>query len=92
MKKMSLSTIAVAALMTGALSLGGCATRGFVREQVGAEDTKVGAVDSKEQATAAQVAAQQGMLQGHETRLGQLDKNTQAALDRAEAAGKLAEG
>ena len=70
--------IALAALSVGALSLGACATKGFVRQQVGIEDTKV-------QATQAQVSA-------HETHLGELDKTTREALDRAEAAGKLAEG
>jgi outer membrane protein OmpA-like peptidoglycan-associated protein len=77
--------VAVAVLATGALTLGACATKGFVRQQVGVEDTKV-------QNTQSQVTAQQGTLQNHETHLGELDKNTREALDRAEAAGKLAEG
>ena len=63
--------IAVTALAVGALSLGGCATKGFVQRLVGVEDTKV---------------------QAHETHLTHLDKATQDALDRATAAGKLAEG
>jgi outer membrane protein OmpA-like peptidoglycan-associated protein len=67
------STVAAAAL-----SLGGCATKDFVREQVAAEDTKV-------QAT-------QGQVTQHEAHLGQLDSATKEALARAEAAGKLAEG
>ena len=65
------ATLTMSILAAGALSLGGCATRDFVRNLVGAEDTKV---------------------QAHETHLGQLDRNTQDALDRAKAAGKLAEG
>jgi outer membrane protein OmpA-like peptidoglycan-associated protein len=69
---------AIAAVATLALSLGACATKGFVRQQVGVEDTKV-------QATQAQVAA-------HDTHLGQLDQTTREALERAQAAGKLAEG
>ena len=72
------SALAAAALAIGALSLGACATKGFVRQQVGVEDTKL-------QATQAQVAA-------HDQHLGQLDQNTREALERAEAAGKLAEG
>ena len=71
MQKQRLSAVAVAALAAGAVSLGGCATKGFVREQVGVVDTKV---------------------QAHETRLGELDKTTREALERAQAAGKLAEG
>jgi outer membrane protein OmpA-like peptidoglycan-associated protein len=76
------SVIAIASI---ALCLGGCATKGFVREQVGAEDTKL-------QATQSEVSSQGATLQAHEGHLGQLDKNTQEALQRAEAAGKLAEG
>ncbi len=85
MQKLSPSALAVVVLAAGAVSLGGCATKAFVRDQVGV-------VDSKAQATQAQVTAQQGQLQGHDARLGELDKNTREALDRAQAAGKLAEG
>jgi len=85
MRKQSLSAVATAALAAGILGLTGCATKGFVRQQVGEEDVKV-------QATQTQVSAQQTTLQGHEQHLGELDKNTREALERAEAAGKLAEG
>jgi outer membrane protein OmpA-like peptidoglycan-associated protein len=76
------ATTALAALALAALSLGACATKGFVRSEVGAEDQKVQADQAQTNAT----------LQGHEQRLGELDKNTREALERAEAAGKLAEG
>ena len=66
------------AMALSAISLGGCATKDFVREQVAAEDTKV--------------QAAQTQLGQHETHLGQLDQSTKEALDRATAAGKLAEG
>ena len=69
---------AIIAIAVSAFSLGGCATKDFVREQVAAEDTKV-------QAT-------QGQVTQHEAHLGQLDATTKEALDRATAAGKLAEG
>lgn len=85
MFKMKPAAVAVAAVAAGALTLGGCATKKFVREQVGVVDTKV-------QATQSQVTAQQGQIQTHETHLAELDKNTREALERAEAAGKLAEG
>jgi peptidoglycan-associated lipoprotein len=85
MGKPTLSAVAIAALAAGALGLSGCATKGFVRQQVGVEDQKV-------QATQGQVTAQGATLQGHEQHLGELDKNTREALERAEAAGKLAEG
>jgi peptidoglycan-associated lipoprotein len=85
MGKPTFSAVAIAALAAGSLGLSGCATKGFVRQQVGVEDQKV-------QATQGQVTAQEATLQGHEQHLGELDKNTREALERAEAAGKLAEG
>ena len=69
---------AVIAIAAGAFSLGGCATKDFVREQVAT-------VDAKAQAT-------QGQVDQHQTHLAQLDQTTKEALDRATAAGKLAEG
>ncbi|HWY66910.1 MAG TPA: OmpA family protein [Rhizomicrobium sp.] len=66
------------AMAVSAIGLGGCATKDFVREQVAAEDTKV-------QSTQSQVNQ-------HETHLSQLDQSTKDALERATAAGKLAEG
>jgi peptidoglycan-associated lipoprotein len=85
MRKLRPSVMILGALAAGAISLGGCATKGFVREQVGAEDTKV-------QATQAQVNQQGTTLQTHEQRIGEIDKTSREALERAEAAGKLAEG
>lgn len=59
-------------------SLGACATKGFVREQVGVVSTRVDQHDSK--------------LAEDDSHLQQLDQTTRDALQRAEAAGKLAEG
>ena len=83
---------AIIALAAGALSLGACATEGYVKKQVAAEDTKVNSVDTELKGTEGTVQQQQAMLQAHDTHLGQLDKTSQDALDRATAAGKLAEG
>ncbi len=66
------------AMAAAALSLGGCATKDYVNQQVGAVDTKL-------QTTQGQVDQQQAHL-------SQLDQSTREALDRATAAGKLAEG
>ena len=68
----------VTAIAASALSLGGCATKDYVNEHVAAVDAKV-------QATQSQVDQ-------HQTHLSQLDQTTKEALDRATAAGKLAEG
>jgi outer membrane protein OmpA-like peptidoglycan-associated protein len=68
---MQKSATFIAAIAATAVSLGGCATKEYVNEQV------------------APVAAR---VDRHEDHLAKLDQRTQEALDRAEAAGKLAEG
>ncbi len=70
--------LAVALLGAGALTLGGCATEDYVNKHVATVDQRV--TDT------------QGRVDSQEAHLGQLDKTTQDALDRATAAGKLAEG
>jgi len=69
--------IAVAGL-GGALLLAGCATQDYV-------DKHVGSVQG-------QVTDMQGQLRAHDAHLSQLDQSTREAMERAEAAGKLAEG
>ena len=69
---------AATAITAGALALSGCATKDYVNQHVSA-------VDAKNQATQSQVDQEQ-------THLTQLDQSTQDALNRATAAGKLAEG
>ncbi|MBW8749599.1 MAG: OmpA family protein [Acidobacteria bacterium] len=71
-------TLIATAIAVSAISLGGCATKDYVNEHVAAVDAKV-------QTT-------QGQVDQHQTRLAQLDQTTKEALDRATAAGKLAEG
>jgi outer membrane protein OmpA-like peptidoglycan-associated protein len=78
MQRIKPGIIATTAIIVGALSLGGCATKDYVNEHVATVDAKV-------QATQSQVDR-------HETHLTQLDQTTKEALDRATAAGKLAEG
>ena len=70
------------AIAASAAALSGCATKDFVNQQVSAEDAKV-------QANQTQV---QSSLDQHQAHLSQLDQTTKDALDRATAAGKLAEG
>jgi len=73
------------AVLLGGLWLGGCATQDYV-------DKHIAPVQG-------QVTDLQGQVRGHDARLGQidshlsqLDQNTREALERAEAAGKLAKG
>jgi peptidoglycan-associated lipoprotein len=79
----------VGALMVGAVSVSGCATKGFVRDQVGAADaranTRIDGVDQK-------VAEAGTRLDQNDTQIAGLDRTSKEALERATAAGKLAEG
>ena len=75
---LNVTRAAFATVALATFSLGGCATKDYVNEHVAAVDTKV-------QATQSQVDR-------HEAHLTQLDQATKDALDRATAAGKLAEG
>src|SRR5580692_10485796 len=78
MKNMKRTVFTAALLTVGALALGGCATKDYVNEHVATVD--------------ARVTATQGQVDQHSTHLTQLDQSTKDALDRATAAGKLAEG
>ena len=85
MTKLSTFAVTVAALAAGAVSLGGCATTDFVKKQVAG-------VNSRVDANQASISAHDAKLAGHDQRLGEIGKTAQDALDRAQAAGKLAEG
>ena len=79
------SAFALSAVMLGAVGLSGCATEDYVNKHVAV-------VDAKEQATQTQAQATQSQVDQQQSHLGQLDSATQDALNRATAAGKLAEG
>jgi len=64
-------TVVAGAVLLGVLSLGGCATKKFVNEQVAPLSARVA---------------------DHDTKLTAVEQTTREALQRAEAAGKLAEG
>jgi peptidoglycan-associated lipoprotein len=72
------TTTGAAVALLVAASLAGCATKGYVNEQVGKVDSRVTTNDAR--------------LNDHDAKLSQLDSNTREAMERAEAAGKLAEG
>lgn len=65
-------------VLLGVAGLGGCATKGYVNEQVGVVSTRVSDHDAK--------------LADDDAKLAGLDQTTREALQRATAAGKLAEG
>ena len=73
------------AMVLGVAGLGGCATKDFVNKQVGMVSTRVDDVSGKVADVSTRVA-------DHDTKLASLDQTSRDALQRAEAAGKLAEG
>lgn len=85
MRDVKSSAVVTGALLLGMVALGGCATKGFVRESVAVVDTRVTGVDSR-------LATTEGTVQQHNTQLAELDRTARDALERATAAGKLAEG
>lgn len=80
----------IAMLMAGAALLAaGCASKGFVREEVGASEARTG---EQIEAIEGQVEANQTRLAEQQAELDRLSGTTREALERALAAGKLAEG
>lgn len=66
------------AMVLAVVSLGGCATKKYVDEQVGTVNSQVTQVSTR--------------VTDHDAKLAGLDQTTKEALQRADAAGKLAEG
>jgi peptidoglycan-associated lipoprotein len=66
------------AMVLGMAGLGGCATEKYVNEHVAAVDTRVTDVSTR--------------VADHDTKIATLDQTSRDALQRATAAGKLAEG
>src|ERR1700761_544030 len=73
------------AMVLGVVSLGGCATKKYVNQQVGEVSTQVNDVNNR-------VADVSTRVNDHDAKLANLDQTSRDALQRAEAAGKLAEG
>ncbi len=81
-----MSKVAIAgAMMLTVAGLGGCATKKFVTEQVGMVDSRVTDVSTKVSDVSARVS-------DHDSKIANLDQTSRDALERATAAGKLAEG
>ena len=68
----------VGAVLASAIGVSGCATKGYVNDQVAVEDQKV--------------TTQQQRIDQHDARIAGVDASAHAALDRANAAANLAAG
>ena len=84
-----ISWITGGALLLGIFGLSACASKRYVGEEVSkssaASEKRINEVES-------QVEKTQTKVREHDTRIAELDKTTREALERAQAAGKLAEG
>jgi peptidoglycan-associated lipoprotein len=67
----------------------GCATKKYVREEVGRE---TGAVHTRVDTLSGQVEETQTKVRQHDEQIAQVSRTAQEALQRAQEAGKLAEG
>ena len=76
--KVKSSAFMLSLALIGAVGLSGCATSGYVKKKVGYAN--------------AAIAKDNTRLDQDDTHLADLDKTSRDALERAEAAGKLAEG
>ncbi|MDB5453217.1 MAG: OmpA/MotB domain protein [Caulobacteraceae bacterium] len=85
-------SLLVGAALLGAMSLGGCATKEYVNKQVLGVHTEAQATQTELDATKTDVATAQSRNSAQDQQLAQLDTTTREALQRATAAGKLAEG
>lgn len=93
MLRISVKLVVAVILVAG---ITGCATKGFVRTELETAEEKnserIELVKGQIEDTQLQVAEHGEELDEHGNRLNELSASTQEALDRAIAAGKLAEG
>lgn len=82
-KGMIVLTVAAAGLTTG------CATKKYVKEEVGRETA---AVHTRVDTLQGQVEANQTRIKEHDEQIATVSRTAQEALQRAQEAGKLAEG
>lgn len=86
------SVLVAGVAIMGALSLSACATKKYVNAEVLRVDTFAQGTQQELGQTKEQLTATQGQVQNHGTQIAQLDATSRQALERATAAGKLAEG
>jgi outer membrane protein OmpA-like peptidoglycan-associated protein len=83
-------TAVLALALTTALT--GCATKKYVKQETGAVNTRVDEVQGQVEQAQTRIGEHDQRLASHEQQMGQISKTAQEALQRAQDAGKLAEG
>lgn len=89
---MSRTTVFPVVLAVVALATSGCATKKYVQQETGAVHTRVDDVETQVEETQTEIRRTNEKVGTNERRIGEVSKTAQEALERAEAAGKLAEG
>jgi peptidoglycan-associated lipoprotein len=75
--------------LVGTMALTGCASKQYVSDEVSKSNATT---EKRINEVESQVEATQSKVKQHDTKLAELDNATRQALERAQAAGKLAEG
>ena len=75
--------------LVGTLALTGCASKQYVSDEVSKSNATT---EKRINEVESQVEKTQSKVKQHDTKLAELDNATRQALERAQAAGKLAEG
>ena len=83
-------TVALALSLTTALT--GCATKKYVKQETGAVNTRVDEVQGQVEESQNRLNTHEGRLNTQQQQIGDISKTAQEALDRAQQAGKLAQG
>lgn len=81
----SLTKLAPVMIMVGAVGLGGCATKSYVREQVAPVSQRVDALEARLQQTDETAKAALAEAQGHTQRLDQLNSRVDGVEQRLQA-------
>jgi peptidoglycan-associated lipoprotein len=84
--------IVALALATALVGTTGCATKKYVKQETGAVNTRVDEVQGQVEQSQTRLNAHEGKLNQHDQQIGDISKTAQQALDRAQQAGKLAQG
>jgi peptidoglycan-associated lipoprotein len=92
MKMMRSKLWIVAFALAALVGTTGCATKKYVKQETGAVDTRVTEVQGQVEQAQTRLNTHEQTLGQHEQKIGEISKTAQEALDRAQAAGKLAQG
>jgi len=84
--------IVALALATALVGTTGCATKKYVKTETGAVNTRVDEVQGEVEQAQTRLNTHENKLTQHDQQIGDISKTAQEALDRAQQAGKLAQG